>query len=127
MGRGYPGLSERTLNLVRNIVRERQRVIDRGEGQVAEQNQSKNMYAFGYRHGGRHHEPREAGRKTLETGEDKERNPPVKLSNGTWSCLHITFSLVQLLLDICLPKTGRVNLCYFKPISFVVVICYRGK
>ena len=57
----------------------------------------------------------------------KLENPPVKLSNGTWSCLHITFSPVQLLLYICLPKTRRVNLCYFKPISFVVVICYRGK
>ena len=47
MGRGYPGLSERTLNMVRNILRERPREIDRGEeGQVVEQNQSKNVYAL---------------------------------------------------------------------------------
>ena len=66
MGRGYPGLSERTLNMVRNIVRERQRVIDRGEGQVAEQNQSKNMYAFGYRHGGRTMSQGKQGGKLLK-------------------------------------------------------------
>lgn len=47
MGRGYPGLSERILNTVRNILRERPREIDRGEeGQVVEQNQSKNVYAL---------------------------------------------------------------------------------
>lgn len=44
---------------------------------------ARTCYAFGYGDGGRDHEPREAGRKTLETGEDKERNPPVKLSKGT--------------------------------------------
>lgn len=47
MGRSYPGLSERTLNTVRNILRERPREIDRGEeGQVVELNQSKNVYAL---------------------------------------------------------------------------------
>ena len=89
MGRGYPGLSERTLSMVRNTLRERQREIDRGEeGQVAEQNQSKNVYAFGYRDGGRDHEPREAGRKTLETGEDKKSDLPVKLPKGASMVLH---------------------------------------
>lgn len=82
MGRGYPGLSERTLNTVRNILRERPREIDRGEeGQVVEQNQSKNVYALATEmEEGTMSQGKQGGK--LETREDRKRHPPVKLPKG---------------------------------------------